>query len=150
MTSFNKMKNFSKKQILSVILLSILIVITTAFISGYAIGQTIGYENGKSENDVIFSNIIKNFSQNPKEFKNIFASKNAKYTAFGEIVEMNKDYLKLINIFGVERMVTIDTNINLADLKIGDRIFVIGQPLENGNLKMRFYKDMPITKLINR
>ena len=49
----------------------------------------------KTKDDIIYKD----------ELEKLFDSKDAKYAAFGEVVENNSDSLLLMNIFGIERKV---------------------------------------------
>ena len=137
-----------KKRLISYIVASIVILVVTAFSSGFFVGNQLGYEKGKSENDVLLSSVVRDFIKNKGEFKKFFTEQDSKYAAFGEVIEMNDNSLTLMNIFGIRKEVLKTEEVNLfADVSKGERIFVVGEPENENILRARFYKKMPIPAL---
>ncbi|KKP39331.1 MAG: hypothetical protein UR28_C0008G0036 [Candidatus Peregrinibacteria bacterium GW2011_GWF2_33_10] len=143
-----KFYKYSKKSLIAYLVASVVVLFIASFGSGYVIGSKLGYEAGKSENDVVLSSVVRNFMQNKDELEKLFDSKDAKYAAFGEVVENNSDSLLLMNIFGIERKVIKTSEVKyFQDIQEGDRVFVVGEPAQNGSLEARFYKKLPLPSL---
>jgi len=132
-----------KKSLIIYLVLFVIILVIAAFSSGYFIGQTLGYEEGKSENDVILTKILNNFTDYKDEFKKLLDNDEARYAAFGEVIEIDDQGILIANIFGIEkRVLKTEAVDNFEGIMEGDRIFVVGEP-QGETLSARFYKKLP-------